>query len=105
MWVSTGLVGRDAEALDIGKVRRLGVVICDPAEGDFEASLELAGVGEADQEVFVLGRALHLHFLYHGFSINSSKCVPPDCCAILGSLPVLSLGLSSVSFSNHTGSL
>lgn len=91
MWVSTGLVGRDAEALDIGKVRRLGVVICDPAEGDFEASLELAGVGEADQEVFVLGRALRLHFLYHGFSINSSKCVPT---ADL----LCHLGLSSCSF-------
>lgn len=29
----------------------MGVIVCDHGEGDFEASLELAGMGEADQEV------------------------------------------------------
>lgn len=29
----------------------MGVIVCDHAEGDLEAALELAGMGEADQEV------------------------------------------------------
>lgn len=41
-------------------VEKLGVTICDHGEGDFEASLELAGMGEAVQQAFMLGRHLHL---------------------------------------------
>lgn len=29
----------------------MGVIVCDHGEGDLEAALELAGMGEADQEV------------------------------------------------------
>lgn len=44
------LVGRDRDTR-YGGVKKLGVTICDHGEGDFEASLELARMGEADQEV------------------------------------------------------
>lgn len=33
------------------RVSKLGVIVCGHGEGNFKASLELAGMGEADQEV------------------------------------------------------
>lgn len=49
MWQALVLVGRDRDTR-CGGVEKLGVTICDHREGDFEASLELAGMGEADLE-------------------------------------------------------
>lgn len=76
-------------------VEKLGVTICDHGEGDFEASLELAGMGEADQEVSAS--------LYAWQAPPSLASYTMTCIKFLGICPapadlLCCLGLSSCSF-------
>lgn len=85
------------------RVSKLGVIVCGHGEGNFKASLELAGMGEADQEVSTGLYAWQAPPSLASYIMTSIKFLgicsaPADYCAVLGSLPVLSLEPTSWCF-------